>query len=235
GLIFGKLHENEPRPGMLRLAVRDFGAGMDAPTVKRLFAPFEQPRAPIGGQAGLGLGLTIARSIVELHGGAIWASSDGLGRGSVFEVELRTTAPDESALPLRGELSFDARPHGSARILLVENHQDTAFMLVEGLKQRGYDATSVCSLHDGLARLEEGWDVILSDIGLDDGSGLDIARRCRQSGVTPAHLIAVSGYGTDADRQASRDAGFDHHLVKPIDLDALLELIESGDTVATRA
>ena len=213
--------------GTMRVTVRDLGAGMDRDTLERLFAPFEQPRVPVGGQAGLGLGLTIARSIVELHGGAIWAESDGLGRGSVFEVELRTTTPDVPNEAAAAGLTSASTPERRMRILLVENHEDTGTMLATSLMLQGYDVTYVHSLKEAMAVIDDGFDVVLSDIGLGDGSGLDIARHFRTNGARPAHLIAVSGYGTDADREASREAGFDDHLVKPVDLDALLELIES--------
>lgn len=210
--------------GTMHITVRDFGAGMEPETIERLFQPFEQPRAPVGGQAGLGLGLTIARSIVDLHNGQIRAESEGPGRGAVFEVELPTIAPEPTG-PEHAHLSSRRKVQGKPRVLLIEDHDDTGSMFASCLTQRGYEVTYVRSLKEGLALADKGWDVVLSDIGLADGSGLEIARHAHGRGAEPPHLIAVSGYGSDADVQASRDAGFDCHLVKPIDLEALLELI----------
>jgi CheY-like chemotaxis protein len=122
---------------------------------------------------------------------------------------------------------------GKPRVLLIEDHDDTGSMFASCLTQRGYEVTYVRSLKEGLALADKGWDVVLSDIGLADGSGLEIARHAQGRGAEPPHRIAVSGYGSDADVKASRDAGFDCHLVKPVDLEALLELIARREHAGT--
>jgi PAS domain S-box-containing protein len=210
---------------VLTVSVRDFGPGMDEATLQKLFSPFEQPRAPSAGRAGLGLGLTIARNIVELHHGRIWARSDG--SGSVFEVELATIQPPaDSDAPMPWS-RLDATTAGG-RVLIVEDNADTGMLLSRFLTTHGYEVTLARSLAEGLTALERRWDAVLSDIGLGDGSGLEIARRTRRLDQQPEHLVALSGYGTDSDRAASREAGFDTHLVKPVDLEELLALLDSS-------
>jgi PAS domain S-box-containing protein len=218
--------------GMLVASVRDFGAGMDASTLQALFSPFEKPRVPAGGRAGLGLGLTIARSIVEHHGGQIWASSEGPGSGAMFEVELAACeAPAHvvAAGPDGMGSSTDQAAVANGRVLIVEDHEDTRDMLATCLSQEGYDVSVATSLAEGLAALELPWDAVLSDIGLADGSGLEIARRARDGGRRPARLVALSGYGSISDIAASKAAGFDSHLVKPVDLSQLLRLLGAAD------
>ncbi len=216
------------RESMVVVSVRDFGSGIDAATLRKLFSPFDHPRGGTDSRAGLGLGLSIARSIVELHGGQIWASSEGPGRGSTFEVDL----PVARSLPGDVPVSAPAVPVPPAvgspargRALVVEDHEDAASVLALCLSQEGYDVTVVSTLAEGLAALRAHFDVVVSDVGLGDGSGLDIARSAVTSPAPPAHLIALSGYGAQHDIQASRDAGFDHHLVKPIDPARLLQLL----------
>jgi PAS domain S-box-containing protein len=214
--------------GVLTVTVRDFGIGMDESTRSRLFSPFEQPQAPSGGRAGLGLGLTIARNLVDLHSGHLWAASDGPGTGSTFEVELPVI---DVATPVSPAVHHDPQPVtldtvSGGRVLIVEDHQDTGTMLSTCLTHRGYHVTLAQTLAAGVAALQTPWDVVISDIGLTDGSGLDLARHITASGRRPGHLIAVSGYGTERDIEASREAGFDEHLVKPIDLAQLVGLLE---------
>lgn len=222
GHVFVRTLSNED--GVLLVTVRDFGLGMDLATVSKLFSPFAQPRAPDSGHPGLGLGLTITRNIVELHGGQIWASSDGAGTGSTFEVELVTSSGE-----LHGghdALEAAAVPSGVVgRLLLVEDHEDTADLLSECLTQQGYDVTRVRTLEDGLHQLEEEWDIVVSDIGLGTGSGLDIAKCASQKPRKP-HLIALSGFGSSKDIEASLAAGFEQHLVKPVDLRMLLQALK---------
>lgn len=216
--------------GVLLVTVRDFGVGMDTATQLQLFQPFTEPRTPSAGRPGLGLGLTIARSIIELHGGQIWASSEAPNMGSTFEVQLVTLEPGMiDAPPPPRAVTVPAptdAPH-RGRVLIVEDHDDTGSLLASVLGHSGYQVTLAHTLAEGLAALDTPWDVVLSDIGLGDGSGLEIARRVgAASAPRPRHVVALSGYGAEHDLKASRDAGFDNHLVKPIDLEKLLRLLE---------
>ena len=204
------------------ITVRDFGVGMSTSTVARLFSAFEQPGAPVEGRPGLGLGLTIARSIIETHGGQIWATSEGPGHGSVLEVELATTPPSDAAETPRVERAAGAVKD---RVLVVEDHEDAGELLTQFLEHHGYDVTLATSLAAGMRIAGQSWYAILTDIGLGDGSGLDIGRYLQTATRRPKLLFALSGYGSPSDLDASRRAGFDQHLVKPVDLSQLLELL----------
>ena len=221
------VHTSTCADGMLSVMVRDFGSGLDAATLERLFSPFEQPRVPVGGRAGLGLGLSIARNIIELHGGRIRATSEGPDAGSTFEVLLPLAVCSDAEL---ASLSRPAEPAetgvpAKGQVLIVEDHPDSGAMLSACLSQQGYAVTVVSTLAQGLDALRKQWDIVLSDVGLGDGSGLDIARSASASRTPPLHLIALSGYGTSADIRASHEAGFDHHLVKPVDPAQLIKLL----------
>ena len=216
------------------ISVRDQGAGMETEVLETLFSPFERPRVPRAGRSGLGLGLTIAKGIVEGHGGHIWASSEGLGQGSLFEIELSTvvvpSASDEKAPAEAVQESPEAaiqapsRATGRRRVLVIEDHEDTSALMAGFLAANGFEVASVHTVAEGLAQLERSWDAILTDIGLADGSGLAICRRARALDQK-MKIFVLSGYGTVADILASREAGCDEHLVKPVDLKRVLALL----------
>ena len=212
---------------LARISVRDNGAGMDSAFMDTLFSPFERkPAQPGGSRSGLGLGLAICRGIVAAHGGRIWAASEGPGRGATFAVELATTpAPDHSTVnpsPRPVASSIASPVPSSQRVLIIEDDADSREMLSLFLSHQGFSVEVAASLSSGLRRLGEAWDVVMSDIGLPDGSGLEVARHARGLSQRPQRLIALTGYGSTSDIDASRRAGFDDHLVKPIDLDQLL-------------
>jgi len=223
--------------GIMRILVRDQGVGMDDATLGALFHPFEQPRAPVSGRAGLGLGLTIARGIIDLHGGQIWATSAGPNQGSMFEVELPVVPPDAVAVSAPTERAPYAEPVSRGRALIVEDHHDTADLMATALSTNGYDVTVARTLRDGLTALSRGaaFDLVLSDIGLGDGSGLDIARCAARLAQRPRHVMALSGYGSPADIEASRAAGFDMHFVKPLNLRELLRQVDQRSAADTTA
>jgi CheY-like chemotaxis protein len=216
---------------LVRVSVRDNGTGMDAAILERLFAPFDRRPAEPESRAGLGLGLAICKGIIGAHGGQIWATSDGPGRGSTFAVELATVAEPQVA-------AVESRPGGAVRsaddsprvrrVLLVEDDHDSCEMLSLFLSMNGYDVVAASSVREAVSRLNEEWDIVLSDIGLPDGSGLDLARRARQMDRPPRRLIALTGYGSHDDICASQQAGFDDHVVKPIDLDTLLDALNGA-------
>jgi PAS domain S-box-containing protein len=227
---------------IVRIMIRDQGMGMDDETLARLFRPFEQQAQPGGLRSGLGLGLTICQSIIEGHGGRIWASSDGPGCGSTFEIELvsceRPAEPVQSAAGGRQRRSTDDDRMEPARVpqtvLIVEDHPDSGTLMSVFLSQHGYDVTLAQTLADGLAQLDRGWDVVLADIGLVDGSGLDLARRARSLSRPPGRMVAVSGFGSAADIAASHEAGFHEHLVKPVDLAKLLQALQGEMAPVTK-
>jgi PAS domain S-box-containing protein len=207
--------------------VTDTGAGIPPETLSRLFAPFEQGDAPAGRAAGgLGLGLTISRAVVEMHGGRIRASSAGPGRGATFTVELPLAAGPPPAAPAPREARDPGAPEGGARrlrILLVEDHADTAWLLARLLRTDGHAVSTAGSVAEGVAAATAdgaAFDVLVSDLGLPDGSGYDLLRRIRASG-SALKAICLSGYGSAGDVEQSRAAGFLDHVVKPVTLDAL--------------
>jgi PAS domain S-box-containing protein len=216
---------------LVRVSVRDTGTGMDTTVLDGLFIPFDRRPVSEGSRAGLGLGLAICKGIISAHGGQIWASSEGPGRGSNFAVELRTVAPPAEAtveVSSPPKAPVDGRVSPVKRVLVVEDDVDSSEMLGQFLSQRGYLVEVVASVAAALPRLVEHWDILLSDIGLPDGSGLDLARRAREMPHPPHRLIALTGFGSNEDIRASRAAGFDAHVVKPIDIQSLLDSLEVG-------
>jgi len=219
--------------GRLQIAVRDFGAGMSAETVERLFSPLEFGDHVPDRRSGLGLGLAISRGIVEQHGGRILGSSTGPGAGSTLIVDLpisrapRTAAPDRASERRAPGVVPRVRDGTGERVLLVEDHEDTGSMLSLYLSRHGYDVTVVATLAAALSALDQPWEIVIADIGLSDGSGLQVARRARLSAKIPRKLVALSGYGAVSDLAASRAAGFHRHLVKPVDLPAMLDILKA--------
>ncbi|PTL82795.1 ATP-binding protein [Vitiosangium sp. GDMCC 1.1324] len=214
------------------IKVRDNGTGISPEILPRVFDLFVQEGQSLDrSQGGLGLGLAIVRSMVTLHGGQVSAHSEGKGRGSEFTVRL----PMVEAEPLQataGPPPLEPKPpvSGSAptRVLVVDDNQDAADILAESLELLGcetriaYDGPSALKIAPTFQP-----DVALLDIGLPVMDGYELARLLRQQLSSPAlRLVAVTGYGQASDRQRSKEAGFDAHLVKPLDFDVLNALIE---------
>ena len=210
------------------LRVRDTGIGLSAEMLPRVFDLFVQERQAIDrAQGGLGLGLAIVRTLVELHGGTVEAHSEGYGKGSEFTVRL-TAAPagDEPALASRGESGVAADPD-AVRVLVVDDNVDSAELLAESVRLMGHVPRVA---HDGPAGLRIGADfrpnVALLDIGLPVMDGYELARHLRAlPGLESIRLIAITGYSQEADRRQSEAAGFERHLVKPIQLEQLREVL----------
>jgi CheY-like chemotaxis protein len=206
------------------LRVRDNGVGMEATLLPHVFDMFTQAERTLersGG--GMGVGLTLVRKLVELHGGAITAHSDGPGHGSEFVVRLPMTG-QRPAAPVD---SKEPRPNGRRKILLVEDNDDARHTLAILLRMEGHDVHQAADGEAGLAAvIESPPDVALVDIGLPRLDGYEVARRIRaRPELADVLLIAVTGYGQDSDRQAILQAGFDEHLVKPVDVRALSRAI----------
>jgi PAS domain S-box-containing protein len=208
----------------LVVEVSDTGVGIDPALLPRIFDPFEQGDAPPARRlGGLGLGLAICRAVVEAHGGRIEAASAGRDRGATFTVELATVAaPTPAPTPSAPAPAPPASEHRS--LLLVEDHEDTLRVLSRLLTRHGYRVTTATSLAAARqAATADGFDLLVCDLHLPDGNGLDLIRQLAARG--PIQGIALSGYGTDRDLQASRDAGFRAHLTKPVDFPTLLETL----------
>lgn len=210
-----------------RVIVRDSGIGIEPAQLTSIFDMFTQvDRSNRRAQGGLGIGLTLVRSLVDLHGGAVEARSAGPGTGSEFIVTLpiRSTAPAQQAEPK----AMTSIP--SCRVLVVDDNRDAAETLGDLLRTLGAD---VQVANSGVKALEVAESfhpqAVLLDIGMPDMDGYEVARRLR---AVPAQrdtlLIALTGWGQDQDRRHSRAAGFDHHIVKPPDLQRLIELISAS-------
>jgi len=214
------------------LAVADTGSGIRVDLLPRVFDLFTQgPRELDRSPGGLGIGLTLVKRVVELHGGRVDVRSDGEGRGSEFTVRIPAVAPP----PGFERAGADARAASasvsaaSRRVLLVEDQRDMREMLRFALEDAGhlvFEAADGPAAIQAVERFEP--HVALVDIGLPGFDGYEVARRIRSmSGGAPMLLIALTGYGQPEDRRRSSDAGFDVHFVKPIDVDRLKEVIKS--------
>jgi signal transduction histidine kinase/ActR/RegA family two-component response regulator len=209
--------------------VRDNGIGIPSDMLPRIFEMFAQVDRSIGrSQGGLGIGLTLVRSLVELHGGSIAASSAGSGHGSEFAVRLplASSRPDD---PVEQSLIRDDQAINvpRLRLLVVDDNEDAAETLGLLLELNGND---VRIAHDGSSALATIGDykpsVVLLDIGMPGMDGYEVARRVRaQPEWKDLVLIALTGWGQEEDRRRSQEAGFNHHLTKPVDLDILLALL----------
>jgi signal transduction histidine kinase len=215
--------------------VRDNGIGIAPELLPHVFDLFRQAdRSLDRSQGGLGIGLTLVRRLVELHGGNVSASSDGVGRGSEFVIRLPVCVPvptgeRPSASPPISEAGTPPAEERSKRVLVVEDNRDGARLMARLLEGRGHQ-TQVAN--DGPAALDlartERPDVILLDIGLPGMDGYQVAEQVRGiDGMERTLILALTGYGQEADRQRSHDAGIDLHMVKPVDPDLLFQLVAS--------
>ncbi|WP_329556694.1 hybrid sensor histidine kinase/response regulator [Streptomyces sp. NBC_00696] len=212
--------------GQARLTVQDDGIGFRPAQAEDLFGVFTRA-APAGPNTpeGLGLGLAVAHTVVDLHGGRITAHSEGPGKGATFTV-LLPRADDTTPEPPRP--SAQPRARRQLGILIVEDNTDLAATYRTLLERQGHHVTAVHTGADALTATESDvFDVVLCDLGLPDTDGYTVARtvRARQHGSRP-RLIAVSGFSQGTDRSLSRAAGFDAHLAKPLPLNDLLDLLD---------
>ncbi|RUL83099.1 hybrid sensor histidine kinase/response regulator [Tautonia sociabilis] len=216
------------------LRVRDTGIGIEPAMLPRIFELFEQAENGASRKrGGLGIGLSLVRTLVELHGGSISARSDGPGRGSEFVVTLPVmeAPPHAASRPKAQKPEATISPSTRRRILLVDDNRDAATSLGTLLGKLG--GHQVRLAHDGPEAIriasEFAPEVVLLDIGLPGMDGFEVARRLRAaSSAHQATLIALTGWGQEEDRRRSREAGFDYHLVKPVDTELVEELIGSS-------
>jgi two-component system, sensor histidine kinase len=207
------------------LRVRDSGVGIAADLLPHVFDVFVQGAISIDrSQGGLGIGLSLVRRLVELHGGSVSASSAGTSSGSTFEIRLpRTEVPASLDLPVCMEIMHAGKP----TVLLIEDNDDGREMMATMLASFGYPVLQARDGIEGVATaLARRPDVALVDIGLPGIDGYEVARRLRQDPATQGiRLIALTGYGLAEDQRRVLDAGFDLHLVKPVEASSLLEQI----------
>jgi PAS domain S-box-containing protein len=213
---------SEPGESSVLIEVRDTGVGIEPDVLPKIFNAFEQGRSSrrMRQFGGLGLGLAISQSVMQAHGGRLTVHSAGAAQGSTFVVELKTV-PAPRALGPDGQIQQCApRARPVQTILLVEDDPATLRILSRLLSTLGYNVLAADSLASAQALAEDqSFDLVISDIGLPDGSGLELMRRIRSSRAVKG--IALSGFGMEEDIERSREAGFIEHLTKPIDLQRL--------------
>ncbi|MGH7583347.1 MAG: response regulator [Gemmatimonadales bacterium] len=216
----------ETANGHTMITVRDRGIGISPEAMPRVFDLFTQGDRGIDGlQGGLGIGLSLVKTLVELHGGTVRATSDGVGRGSLFTITLPTIAvgDDVTVAPSFNTTTATASPQ---RILVVDDNHDAAESLAMLLRLHGHD---VIVAHDGPTALElvaaQDRAVVLLDLGLPGMDGYEVCRRLREQRHDGVRIIAMTGYGQLRDRQRAHQAGVDAHTVKPVDLRELDQLL----------
>jgi signal transduction histidine kinase len=227
-----------PNGGQIRVAlaaeagdavvrVADNGAGIEPHLLAKMFDMFVQgPRSPDRAEGGLGLGLAIVKNLVELHGGSVSAESDGPGKGSTFTVKLpRAETRPSPAMPAMPAPGPAARVTAPKRVLIVDDNEDAAELLAEIARMEGHDVTTVHEPVRAIALARElSPQIAILDIGLPGMDGYQLGAHLREA-CPACQIIALTGYGQDKDRQRSADAGFAAHLVKPVKVDLLLEML----------
>ena len=212
-----------------RISVRDRGIGIDANTLPTIFDLFSQADVPLArSRGGLGIGLTLVRTLVELHGGKVNARSEGRGRGSEFEITLPLLAEESRSIPAGGFHQIDKPASSSRRVLIVEDNQDAQDALKCLLELWGHEAIVASDGASGIqSALAQRPDVALVDLGLPTVDGYEVARQIRAAlGDSAPLMIALTGYGAPEQRAQALSAGFDLHIVKPIDPDRLATLLD---------
>ncbi|MBZ2208512.1 hybrid sensor histidine kinase/response regulator [Massilia soli] len=210
----------------LEIHVKDSGIGLEPAALSRIFEMFEQSRQPSGQIAsGLGIGLSLSRQFAEMHGGRVWATSDGLGQGSEFVVALPIMRdgcvehPDAPGAPI-GEV--DKRP----RVLVVDDNRDAADSLQALFEMENCKVATAYDGFEAVSAAQQSMpDMIVMDLGMPSMDGYEAARRIRsQPGAQSILMIALTGWGQSEARQRTFEAGFDHHLIKPVNFDEIRKL-----------
>jgi CheY-like chemotaxis protein len=221
--------ETEGDHAVIRVA--DTGAGIAPDMLGAVFDPFRQAARTLDrARGGLGIGLTLVRTLVELHGGSVRAASEGIGKGSEFSVRLPLVR-GAAALPAPKECDSEScgAPLIPRQLILVEDNEDVREPLRDLLQEAGH---SVLVVGDGAIAVERALaqppELMLVDIGLPGIDGYEVARRVRAALGDRVQLIALTGYGQPDDRRRALDAGFDAHLTKPVTLEALGRILRSA-------
>ncbi len=206
--------------------VSDDGVGISAELLPRVFEPFVQNERPLDrSEGGLGIGLSICKQLVELHGGSVAGASEGPGQGATFTIRLPLAqAPVDSP----GRNSVEGK---SRRVLIVDDNRDAANSLAMLLNLEGYQTTTAYSAEEALKEaVQFDPQIVLLDIGLPHMNGYEVAQRIKGNGSS-ARIVALSGYGQAEDRRRSAEAGFDAHLIKPVEMTALNQVLAVPDEV----
>ncbi|HEY0061419.1 MAG TPA: response regulator, partial [Telluria sp.] len=214
--------------GSLKIYIRDTGIGLEAAALGRIFAMFEQSRPPSGQIAsGLGIGLSLARQFAEMHGGSVVASSEGLGKGSEFVVTLPVvseTRPEQRKEDDAPIGQNDQRP----KVLVVDDNRDAADSLQALFEMENCNVATAYDGYEAVQAVDDTMpDMIVMDLGMPSMDGYEAARRIRRKpGSKDVLMIALTGWGQSDARQRTIEAGFDHHLIKPVDFDEIRRLAD---------
>src|SRR5206468_9503206 len=210
--------------GRFQFEFRDSGIGIEREWLDALFTPFEQADVSVSRQfGGLGLGLAISKHLVDLHHGTIEAESRGRSFGATFKVTLDMLP--EGVGTTDQDTRAPKRPQKPLRILLVEDHRDTRRTLSRLLTHFGHEVLAADNIQSALKIVDSGnVEVLLCDIGLPDGTGYELVSQAKSK--QPIKAVALTGFGTEDDIRRSKEAGFDFHLVKPIDLHELQTVLD---------
>ena len=214
------------KAGRFHFEIADTGIGIEPQRLASLFQPFEQADPSVTRQfGGLGLGLAISKRLIDLHHGRIEAESRGRSFGATFKVTLDTLTNGSAGAPPNHRVG--SKPSKALRILLVEDHQDTRRTLSRLLTHFGHNVLTADNVEGAMTIMaSNNIDAVLCDIGLPDGSGYEVAAQARANGKIKA--IALTGFGTEQDVQRSKEAGFDFHLVKPINFQELKSALDQS-------
>ncbi len=213
------------KDGFVQFVIEDTGIGIDPDVLPKIFTAFEQGKAAITRQfGGLGLGLAISKALIDPHHGVLTAHSEGSGHGAIFTLALPLTQESPAAADEAGEAVESNSALRPLRILMVEDHRDTARVMTRLLRSESLKVEWAPSVAEALHLASEShFDIVVSDIGLPDGSGLDLMRQLRAKHAIQG--IALSGFGMEEDIRRSREAGFAIHLTKPVNFKNLVDRI----------
>jgi signal transduction histidine kinase/CheY-like chemotaxis protein len=219
-----------PTPDKIEVRIIDTGIGIESDAIDKIFNAFEQGQSDITRRfGGLGLGLTISKTLIDAHGGQIRVQSPGKDQGATFSVELNTVETPVERDGHREDHTVDREPKPTAanrRVLLVDDHHDTCLGMKRMLERRGYQITIAHSAEQAVEKVRtQEFDLLISDIGLPDRSGYELMREVRVNKRLPG--IALSGFGSEEDVNQAREAGFAEHLTKPINFERLEKTIQS--------
>jgi signal transduction histidine kinase len=205
------------------IQVKDTGMGIESDMLTAIFEPFNRvPRADIM-STGLGIGLSLTKRLVEMHGGTIWAESEGAGKGSTLTVRL-PVAQEQPAVAPAQSIPYSAASGTGMRILIIDDNEDAAVGLKKLLSYHGHILEAAHTGRDGLHIAKHFMpDIVLLDIGLPDMDGYEVARQMKSAGIDS--LVAITGYGQENDREKARDAGFVEHLVKPVGINDVITVL----------
>jgi len=217
------ISSSNPSPQVLTIIVGDTGIGIEPEILERIFDPFEQGDRSFQRRfGGLGLGLAISKSLAQAHGGTLAVASEGRDRGSTFVLTMNTVAPPQERPTEPEMIPIEAR---ALRILLVDDHQDTCAALEKLLVRRGHLVAATHNVRSAMeAAVRNRFDLLISDIALPDGSGMELMMQLHAISKMPG--IAISGFGNYGDIEKSLKAGFSEHLIKPVKLEKLEAAME---------